>query len=225
MIVVEFRLDHPVLRETLERVPEMRIEWEQSDAIDESRVRLLLWAQGGSFEEFEAAFQEDPTVTSPTLIAEVCDRRLYQTDLANEGLDASIYPLLVQEGGVVRESTASATGWEYRVAFPNRSSVDRFFRRCRDHDIPSEIHRLYREQDDGPVGRPPLTDEQREALAAAVECGYFDVPRKCTLGGLADRLEISDSAVSQRIRRGVKSLVEDVVPPEEERSTVTLPPD
>ena len=222
MIIVEFQLDHPVFRYTLDRVPDVRIEWEQSDAIDESRVRILVWAEGG-LEEFEAAFEADPTVTAPTLLAEVGSRRLYQAELANEALDTSLYPLLTREGGVIRDLTSAGTTWEYRLAFPNRQAVDRFFDNCRSHGIPFEIHRLYTERDAVGAANPQLTDDQREALTAAVNCGYFEVPRQCTLAGLSDRLGISDSAVSQRLRRGTKVLVERYVDDSADVAELTTP--
>lgn len=223
MIIVEFQLDHPILRHTLECVPDVRIEWEQSDAIDESRVRILIWAEGDRLEEFESAFEDDPTVTSPTLLAEVGSRRLYQAELANEGLDTSLYPLLTREGGVIRELTSVGTTWEYRLAFPNHQTVDRFFDNCRMHGIPFEIHRLYTEQDAVDPAGPRLTEDQREALAAAVECGYFEVPRQCTLAGLSDRLGISDSAVSQRLRRGINVLVERNLVDSADAADLTVP--
>ena len=222
MIVVEFRLDHPVLREALAEVPGMRVEWEQSNAIDESRVRMLVWAVGDDFDAFEDALENDPTVESPRRVAEVGDRRLYQTELINEGLDASIYPILVEEGGVVGRVRATHEGWEYRVAFPIHSSVDRFFARCERHNIQYEIHRLRVDGEERDADFSVLTDEQAEALDAAMHCGYFEVPRECTLQDLSHRLDISDSAVSQRLRRGIKSLIQENVDRGEGTDRLTL---
>jgi len=52
-----------------------------------------------------------------------------------------------------------------------------------------------------------LTDIQRETLTAALEAGYFAVPRTATLQDLADEFGVSDTAISQRIRRGVARLL------------------
>jgi hypothetical protein len=46
-----------------------------------------------------------------------------------------------------------------------------------------------------------LTPAQREALAMAVDRGYFSSPREVSLSELATELSISKQAVSQRIRR------------------------
>lgn len=41
----------------------------------------------------------------------------------------------------------------------------------------------------------------------ALERGYFDVPRQVNLTGLAEEMDVSDTAVSQRIRRGITGLL------------------
>lgn len=53
-----------------------------------------------------------------------------------------------------------------------------------------------------------LSPQQRDALLTAYRQGYFEVPRRTTLSELADTVEISDSALSQRLRRGTGALVE-----------------
>lgn len=52
-----------------------------------------------------------------------------------------------------------------------------------------------------------LTPKQREALELAVVRGYFDDDVDTSLGDLADELEISKSALSQRIRTAQSKIV------------------
>lgn len=52
-----------------------------------------------------------------------------------------------------------------------------------------------------------LTDKQRRTLEIALEEGYYERPREISLSELADRLDISKSAVSQRIRNAEIKLV------------------
>ena len=158
MIIVEFELEHPVLKEALSQVPEMEITWERSDAIDDRRVRILVWAAGGNFEAFESAVEEDPTVATPSRVIEVRDRRLYQTELVGEGLRTSIYPLMVEEGGVIQNLTASQEGWRFRAAFPDRASFDRLHEYCRDHEIAFDFIRLLKHlsgRSTGAISRSP----------------------------------------------------------------------
>jgi hypothetical protein len=52
-----------------------------------------------------------------------------------------------------------------------------------------------------------LTDKQRQTITAAVSAGYYATPRETSLGELADRLEISKSALSQRLKAAESKLV------------------
>ena len=65
--------------------------------------------------------------------------------------------------------------------------------------------------DDGRKGRFSLTDEQQDVLEIAFAKGYFDVPRGITLTDLADEIGISHQALSERLRRGQKSVLENTV--------------
>lgn len=213
MIIVEFRLDHPILKRSLNRVPSMEITWERSDAIDERRVRILVWAEGGDFEAFDAALADDPTVATPSRVIEVGDRRLYQTELVGEGLRTSIYPLMVEEGGMIQNLTATHDGWSFRAAFPDRASLDRVHAFCREKGIGFQLDRLYDEQKTGDRSGYGLTERQRETLIGAVDCGYLEIPREHTLAELADHLGVSETATSERIRRGMKTLITQTVHP------------
>ncbi|APW99723.1 transcriptional regulator [Halobiforma lacisalsi AJ5] len=51
-----------------------------------------------------------------------------------------------------------------------------------------------------------LPNEQREALRAAVEHGYYETPRRIDLSDLADRLGIPRSTLSYRLRRAEAEL-------------------
>lgn len=211
MIIVEFRLNHPILTHALSQVPETEITWERSDAIDESRVRILLWVEGGDLDAFEAAIEDDPTVATPTRVIEVGERRLIQSELVGEGLRSSVYPLMVEEGGVIQNLTATHGGWEFRAAFPDERSFDRFHGFCRDHGIGFEFKRLYNEQQADEEPGYGLTVPQRETLIAAVSCGYFEIPRQCSLAELGEDLGISETAASERVRRAVKQLITQTV--------------
>lgn len=60
---------------------------------------------------------------------------------------------------------------------------------------------------DGAASETGLTDKQREALALAIESGYYERPRGATLDDLAAELDVSRSAVSQRLTAIERKLV------------------
>jgi len=58
-----------------------------------------------------------------------------------------------------------------------------------------------------PLDLGKLTDKQRQTLEMALETGYYEQPRRADLADLADRIGVSKSAVSQRLRTAEAKLV------------------
>ena len=52
-----------------------------------------------------------------------------------------------------------------------------------------------------------LTEAQRELLVRAVESGYYDTPRECTLTELADAAGVAKSTASERLHRAEEKVV------------------
>lgn len=53
-----------------------------------------------------------------------------------------------------------------------------------------------------------ITDKQRRAIETALEMGYYESPRQTDLSAVADRLDISESAASQRLNGAETKLVQ-----------------
>ena len=214
MLMATFRIDYPILRETLARVPEMELTWVQSDLIESDGHKMLVWIEHDDFEEFHEALEVDPTVIPSPQLAAVNGRRLYHLELTEDGHRESIYPLIIERGIVLDHVTASGDGWEFRVTFPDHEALERFRAFCGDHDIEVQLRRLYEERDANGGPQFGLTDRQRETLVTAVDAGYLEVPRSCSLAELSDRLDVSSNATSERFRRGVRTLVRNTVHPD-----------
>lgn len=99
--------------------------------------------------------------------------------------------------------------WTLTLRFPSTASVSEWYQACPHSERAVTVQQIRT----GPSWRGDpvsvLTDRQREALRTALETGYFSVPRQTSLDALSDRLGISDAAASQRLRRGVESLLVD----------------
>ena len=52
-----------------------------------------------------------------------------------------------------------------------------------------------------------VTDRQREALQAAFDCGYYDVPSDGSVDAVADRLDVAPSTASTHLRKAERALV------------------
>lgn len=211
MIIADFTLDHPILRETLAQCPDIELTWEQTYSNPDGSRQLVAWLSVDDFDALDAVLRDDPSVANPTVVTELRGRRLYRLDLADRSLETTIMPVLAEVGAVHERLTASGAGWHNRVRFPNRDGFERLHRFCHDHGIDFTLNRLYERSERFDEGALELTRIQRETLVAAAESGYLEIPRACTLEELADRLGVSQSAASERFRRSVARLIDGTV--------------
>jgi predicted DNA binding protein len=207
MIIVEHLMRGPILQKTFQQAPDMRIVLEQESATSEGPVRLLFWAEGPDFEAFEAAMEADPTVTDVTCLARTDATHLYRARLTEQGMEVTTMNLWMELDIVLLHATRSVNGWEVRMRFPDRDALGEFRAYCDDHDLDFKVLALYSTDDTQPVGRFGVTEPQRDTLLAAVESGYFSIPRESSLAELADQLGLSSQATSERLRRGTEALV------------------
>jgi len=70
--------------------------------------------------------------------------------------------------------------------------------------IPFDVERVGGRADN--AGRI-LTDTQRDLVAAALDAGYYDTPRACTLTELAERQGIAKSTCSETLQRAEEQLI------------------
>lgn len=108
--------------------------------------------------------------------------------------------------GTVLESEGLGDHWSFRIRFPRREHLSAFYRDCADRGIALDVREVNHTRPFGDA-EIPLTEPQREALLAALDEGYYRIPRDLTLEELARKLGISDTALSQRLRRGLTVLL------------------
>jgi len=151
----------------------------------------------------EGTLAEDPVVHGASVTEDpVRDHQCHGVVRLAEG--SPLRAVLDHEGEVI-EATRDGDGWDLLLSFPD---VDRLsaFRGDIVDDHESDLVSVYDPQEsDAPD--TDLTERQRETLVTAYREGYFDIPRKVTLVDLAARLDVSDQAISERLRRGEAKLV------------------
>ena len=101
------------------------------------------------------------------------------------------FPIIVQAGWYVFELTGT------------QGEFDRVRTLLAEADCGFELLSIVGERPDADV----LTDRQRNVLGAAVQRGYFSVPRECTLSDFAVQFEADESTLSGVIRRGTERVL------------------
>ncbi|WP_380676830.1 helix-turn-helix domain-containing protein [Salinigranum sp. GCM10025319] len=206
-MIVEFDIDSDALSHALRQAPDTTVVVDQLDASDSIPLRNLFWATGGDIDTFEAALAEDPTLTSFECIAEENGSRLYRVQYAEEVPEVAAYRALVALDGAVLRAENDGDGWLVRMRFPTRESIATFCERCWDADFDLRIRAVYDQHEATPERRFGLTSPQYETLLTALRNGYFSIPRGASLQEVADELGVSSQAASERLRRGMKTLV------------------
>ena len=114
--------------------------------------------------------------------------------------------------------TGSSDGWVMELRAADRRRLEPFIEDCEARGIHLDLRRIHTISDADAPERYGLTDAQVDALATAFDAGYFDEPRRTSLEGVGERLDISRQAAGARLRRGIRNLIESTI-----RASTTSP--
>ena len=211
MTTVRMHLSIALLADSFRAVPDATGEVIDVGRLDGATYRLLVRVPAGTPDCFEPELAEDETVVAWTRLASGADGALYRVRVGADRLAVRAYRHALQLDGCLLDARVDATGWHVRLLFPDRAAVSSYTRRCEADGMDPTIRAV--RGTDGAHAPPTydLTPTQAETLRAALESGYFDVPRRATLETLADGMGVSKQAVSERLRRGLDGLLSETV--------------
>lgn len=207
-IISEFKFQSPgfVLSDTFQKISDIRLDFVQELALEPERPYVWFWAYGCDMAAFEEAMAEDETVADFTAYTRTDTHTLYRIHLS-EATEIVNYPMWVEVGAELIDG-GYEEGWWYSTArLPDREALNQVEEWFERHEVRFELSGIYT-TDSRNRTASQLSEEQQEALRVAIEKGYFDVPREGTLGDVANELDISTQAASERLRRGHRQLVE-----------------
>ncbi|MXV64221.1 bacterio-opsin activator [Natronorubrum sp. JWXQ-INN-674] len=163
-----------------------------------------LWLSGPSQEAIEEALDEASAIGAYAQISSDDDRWLYDIEFEPDTVD--IFEVILEEGGTVLSASASSGTWLLSIRFADRESVSSLYDRFDDQGVTPTIVRLFdlAEETNSQCG---LTARQYETLVAAIDHGYFEIPREVSMQELSEELGISHQALSERLRRAYRALV------------------
>lgn len=161
----------------------------------------LFWAYEPIEDSFSETVGQHPTVSDLVEIQSFENQRLFRLDW--DVSQDNLFQCLIAHDGQILSATGTSERWEFEVRFIDREQLSKYKECCSDANIAPEIIRIYNPMDPETEIWYELTEPQREAFALAVEEGYYDIPRSCKTEELADELDISDQAVTERLRRAI----------------------
>lgn len=188
---------------TLTEMPEVRIEVERVVPTEEAALPFF-WVWGDRPEAFIEQFQREPDIAAADLLERVEDGALFRAEWEP---NAELIKGIKRLDATIVEATGTSENWRFQVRTQEQDAFNELQALFRKQGISIELVRLYDlaeliEGDDR-----SLTPKQRETLLAAYRAGYFDSPRRATQGELGERLGVSRRAVSDRLQRGMQTLI------------------
>ncbi|MGQ3413324.1 helix-turn-helix domain-containing protein [Natrinema sp. LN54] len=198
------------LRHTLEATDNLDVEIERVVAYDPEHVMPYVWFSGTepTLETVDDALADDPSIEAAERLTDLGDESLYRMNWVDDV--TVILHLLTEERATVLDAHVEGKQWRFRVLFPEREALSRTYDFATKEGLSVEIRKIHRLEENR-HGRFGLTDAQYETLVAALERGYYEIPRGMDMDGLSDELGISHQALSERLRRAHRTLVEEVV--------------
>jgi predicted DNA binding protein len=192
------------LRESLVAVPDTTLEVERVAAHSKGRFMPFIWVRTTDFNRFEAALREDPTVGEIERLSALESERLYRMDWVDPAHPVHV---ILNCDSTILSATGTDEHWRLRILFSDREALSAAHDRCCSSDLDFEITSIY-ELEGEHRGQYSLTTDQHETLVEGARRGYYNVPRDITLGEFAVSLGISHQALSERLRRGHRNLIE-----------------
>jgi predicted DNA binding protein len=196
------------LEETLTSVPGSRVRLVRVTMAPEV-LSPFFWVTAGDLEAVDEALASDPSVAEAVRLDGFEERALYRVEWTPE-TEAFASAVADVDGSVLR-TVATDAGWDCRVRFPDHTALTDFRTQLDEGDVTFETQKL------GTDGQLPggalygLTDKQAVAIRRAWELGYYETPHTTTLADVASDLEISQQALSDRLRRGHANLLSHTV--------------
>ena len=156
-------------------------------------------------ERLEEMLDTDPTVRSYELVDWTDQTGIYYIEHTPE--TKLISSVVTDVNGFLVHTETKGNGWLVRLLLPDREALNTIWEFANENDISLDIIEIYGNTDTGGESSYGLTDEQLTALVTAYENGYFGEPRDISLNEVAEEIGLSSTAMSGRLRRGMRNLI------------------
>lgn len=207
--VVDLRVptDQFALAETLGACPDATVESVRLAAHGPGEVMPYIWVADPRPDRVEARLRRDSSTDDVRrLSSDGDDRELYGVDWADGVCD--VCEMFLRADGSVLGAQGTSDCWQFRLLFPDRAAVSAAYATWRGRGLDASIERVNGVSHRLDHSGADLSACQRETLLTALETDYYEVPRAITLDGLADELDVSHQALSERLRRGHRNIIE-----------------
>ncbi|EMA56184.1 helix-turn-helix domain-containing protein [Halococcus thailandensis] len=200
--IIVYTIETPSYLDLLNEVPQIQLTLKQMVACDPETVLLTFWAENGDPDTIENILQESELLSDVAILDNQNNgQTLYQVQLPAK---KTTYWKWTELKGVLLDGVGTQKGWTIRMRFPTREAVFAYRDYCEEQEIPFRLKSI---KTDNVPRENDLTAAQFQVLEAAVQGGYFNIPRDTSIAELATRFDISDQAASERLRRALSNVL------------------
>ncbi len=205
--VIEFRLpiEQFALAHTVHTIPDVAVEIERFAAQDPDTVTPFVWVTADDSQTFKEAVVDDPSVEDCSLLADLETGQFYRMDWAAD-TELVVHLILEKESAIMSAHT-NGEEWQFKVLCPGDNAMSEMYDFCENNGLSLSVDAIYDLTSDDST-QYGLTDSQLMSLMRAREMGFYEVPRAISLSDLADELNVSHQALSERLRRGHANLID-----------------
>lgn len=189
----------------LETAPETVVDIERVVGHPAESLTPYLWAHGGDDDAFSDGLAADPTVAAHERLDVFAEETLYRAKWSPtlETIPATA----LENDATVLEAAGRNGEWELRLRFRTEKGASDFSEACSKQGLSYQVDRVYHPKEPNAGGDFGITPKQREAVRAALDAGYYEVPPETTMNEVAADLGISQQSLSRRLRRAHGNLV------------------
>jgi hypothetical protein len=205
------KLGSSALGTSAEHAPAVDVSLEQRTMTPDGSLDVTVRGRGPDLGAFESGLDADGTVSRWVPVGGTDTWKLYRTRLTEAASASMDYDGWADGRAVFPSVERSERGWVVDALVPDRAVLQRFARNCESEGVKFDLLQVSESDQVGGGRQFGLTDLQAETLFEAYDRGYYTVPRETNLEEVADPLGVSHQALSERLRRGVGSLIESTI--------------
>jgi predicted DNA binding protein len=206
-ITAKVYLEHPnlALVPTIRRVPDAQIRVIMQGTTDPGATAFPFLIDHPEPEAVETALSADPTVAHYECIDRTGAVGIYRIEHSSEA--RLISSVVTRAHGLLMRTETEDGGWVVHLLLPDREALNAVWTYAGDQEMRLDIIEIYTNESADGAQSYGLTMPQREAIQTAFARGYFNEPRDISLTELADEMGLSSTAMSGRLRRGLRNLI------------------
>ena len=197
------------LAETLEAVPAAEFEIVPVVTHGEAHAMPFMWVTGDDASRVEASLAHDPSVEDVERVSDLDNGWLCRVTWADDA--RALVRTLADENAAVMSALARRDEWHFHVMFPSRESLSLAYEGFETRDVNLHVESIHELEEPARYRRYGLSNQQHTTLVTGYERGFYDIPRTADTGDLSDELGITHQALSERFRRGHRTLVKNAL--------------